>query len=89
MRRRLITKDSDIKMTSRLLGWRVPLIALLKTMKGSEYLSFRHAANALGVSQSSFSTRIRTLEEDLGIRLFDRFSRGERLTEASRYFSSR
>jgi len=52
----------------------------------AEYLNFRHAANALGVSQSSVSTRIKTLEEDLGVVLFERRHRGVRLTDAGRSF---
>jgi len=46
----------------------------------------RHAANYLGVSQSSVSTRIKTLEDDLGILLFERRHRGVRLTDAGRSF---
>ncbi|WP_245629254.1 LysR family transcriptional regulator [Celeribacter indicus] len=52
----------------------------------AEYLNFRHAAKALGVSLSSVSTRVKTLEEDLGVPLFERHARGVRLTEAGRYF---
>ena len=52
----------------------------------AEYLNFRHAANRLGVSQSSVSTRIKALEEELGILLFERRHRGVRLTEAGRVF---
>jgi len=44
---------------------RIPMMSLIETV--AEYLNFYHAANALGVSQSSVSTRIRTLEDDLGI----------------------
>jgi len=52
----------------------------------AEHLNFHHAANALGVAQSSVSTRIRALEETLGIVLFERRHRGVRLTEAGRRF---
>ena len=52
----------------------------------AEHLNFRHAANALGVSLSSVSARVKTLEEDLGILLFERHARGVRLTEAGRHF---
>lgn len=68
------------------LGSRIPLASLMQTLAVAEYLNFRHAANALGVSQSSVSTRIKLLEQDLGILLFDRLSRGVRLTEAGRHF---
>jgi len=52
----------------------------------AECLNFRHAANRLGVSQSSVSTRIKALEENLGILLFERRHRGVRLTDAGRSF---
>ncbi len=65
---------------------RVPMIALLQTLAVAEHLSFHRAAQALGTSQSSVSTRIRALEDDLGITLFDRNTRGVRLTEAGRRF---
>ncbi|WP_236020364.1 LysR family transcriptional regulator [Brucella anthropi] len=43
---------------------------------------------ALGTSQSSVSTRIKALEAELGIVLFDRNTRGVRLTEAGHRFVS-
>lgn len=69
-----------------LLGSRIPLVSLIQTLAVAEYLNFRHAANALGVSQSSVSTRVKMLEQDLGILLFERHARGVRLTEAGRNF---
>jgi DNA-binding transcriptional LysR family regulator len=60
--------------------------ALLQTLAVSQHLSFRHAAQALGISQSSVSARIRRLEQELGVSLFDRSTRGVRLTEAGRKF---
>ncbi len=68
------------------LGSRIPLASLIQTLAVAEYLNFRHAANALGISQSSVSARIKALEEDLGILLFERNTRGVRLTEAGRHF---
>jgi DNA-binding transcriptional LysR family regulator len=68
------------------LGSRIPLSSLIQTVAVAEYLNFRHAASFLGTSQSSVSTRIKTLEEDLGVLLFERRHRGVRLTEAGRIF---
>lgn len=65
---------------------KIPLISLVQTLVVAEYLNFRHAANSLGVSQSSVSTRIKALEETLGILLFERRHRGVRLTEAGQRF---
>src|SRR5690606_37333250 len=42
--------------------------------------------NALGVAQSSVSARVKALEEEIGILLFERHARGVRLTEAGRHF---
>ena len=68
------------------LGRRVQLVSLVQALAVAEHLNFRHAASTLGVSQSSVSTRIKLLEQDLGILLFERRHRGVRLTEAGRHF---
>jgi len=68
------------------LGSRIPLASLIQTLAVAEHLNFRHAASALGVSLSSVSARVKTLEEDLGVILFERHARGVRLTEAGRRF---
>ena len=68
------------------LGSRIPLASLIQTLAVTEHLNFRHAAKALRVSLSSVSARVKTLEEDLGILLFERHARGVRLTEAGRHF---
>ncbi|WP_323033307.1 LysR family transcriptional regulator [Paracoccus sp. (in: a-proteobacteria)] len=64
----------------------IPMVALVQTLAVAQYLSFHRAASALGTSQSSVSARIKALETDLGITLFDRNTRGVRLTEAGRRF---
>lgn len=68
---------------------RISMTSLIQVIAVSEHLSFYRAANALGVSQSSVSARIKALEEDLGILLFERNTRGVRLTEAGRLFVER
>lgn len=65
---------------------RIPMVALVHMLAVAEYLSFHRAAVALGTSQSSVSARIKALETDLGILLFDRNTRGVRLTDAGRRF---
>lgn len=62
------------------------MVSLIQTLAVAEYLNFRHAANFLGVAQSSVSLRIKALEEELGVLLFERHSRGVRLTDAGRHF---
>ncbi|MFG1393792.1 LysR family transcriptional regulator [Xanthobacter agilis] len=65
---------------------RISLSSLIQLVAVAEHLNFRHAANALGVTQSSVSTRIKALEETLGVILFERRHRGVRLTEAGQCF---
>ncbi len=87
-RRSASTTDCQFGMPTS-LGSRIPLASLIQTLAVAEYLNFRHAAKALGVAQSSVSARVRALEEDLGILLFERHARGVRLTEAGRHFVER
>ncbi len=49
-------------------------------------LNFRSAAAELGVSQPAFSIRIARLEDELGMRLFDRSRAGVSLLETGRQF---
>ena len=86
MRRRKLKQEFETSSTQLLLRGRIPMAALIQTLAVAEHLNFRHAANALGVAQSSVSTRIKLLEQDLGILLFERLPRGVRLTEAGRHF---
>jgi LysR family transcriptional regulator, glycine cleavage system transcriptional activator len=44
--------------------------------------SFKHAAHLLSISPSAVSARVRSLERDLGVRLFRRGMRRLTLTEA-------
>ncbi len=52
----------------------------------AKYKSFSRAAEKLLLSQPTISTHINTLEEELGVRLFDRLSKEVVLTEAGQLF---
>ncbi|MAM94513.1 LysR family transcriptional regulator [Parvibaculum sp.] len=52
----------------------------------ADYGSFRKAAAALAIQESSISRRIRDLEDELGASLFVRYSGGVRLTVAGQEF---
>jgi DNA-binding transcriptional LysR family regulator len=88
MRRRVssLIQDYPGSLKQSTLGRRVPLVSLVQALAVAEHLNFGHAASALGVSQSSVSTRIKQLEGEHGILLFERRHRGVRLTEAGRQF---
>ncbi|REE07493.1 DNA-binding transcriptional LysR family regulator [Paraburkholderia sp. BL27I4N3] len=49
-------------------------------------LNFRQSADQLHLSQSALSTQIRRIEDDLGVKLFDRTTRTVRLTVAGEVF---
>ncbi|PPE13633.1 helix-turn-helix domain-containing protein [Escherichia coli] len=50
-----------------ILSGRIPLISLVQFIAVAEHLNFRHAAKALGISQSSVSARVKALEDNLGV----------------------
>ncbi|GFZ30889.1 LysR family transcriptional regulator [Clostridium zeae] len=51
-------------------------------IKVAEYKNFTLAAEEICISQSSLSKHIKTLENELGVKLFDRSKRSVKLTEA-------
>lgn len=67
----------------------IELASIVQALTVSEQLSFRGAARALGRSQSVVSRRVRALEDELGVSLFERYSGGVRPTLAGRQFLDR
>jgi DNA-binding transcriptional LysR family regulator len=88
-KRHPVSKADNQWLLQTSLGSRIALASLIQALTVAEYLNFRHAADALGTSQSSVSARIRALEQELGILLFERNTRGVKLTEAGRCFIER
>jgi DNA-binding transcriptional LysR family regulator len=62
------------------------LAALVQALAVADHLDFRRAAEALGTNLSTVSQRIKVLEENLGVSLFERHPPGVRLTQAGRCF---
>ena len=67
----------------------IDLISIAQALLVAEHLSFRQAAGALGVRQSAVSRRVRSLEDALGVSLFERHRGGVRLTIAGARFLDR
>jgi len=55
-------------------------------VKAAELNNFTEASNQLFITQSTLSQQIKTLEDELGIPLFDRIGKRVRLTEAGHLF---
>lgn len=58
-------------------------------LRVAEFGAFRRAASVSGVGQSTLSRRVRRLEDQLGVSLFERSSGGVRLTNAGSDFRDR
>ncbi len=65
------------------------LTSIIQAIVVSEQLSFRRAAAMLDAPQSAVSRRVRDLEDELGVSLFERHSGGVRTTAAGRTFINR
>jgi DNA-binding transcriptional LysR family regulator len=64
----------------------IELASVTQALMVAEHRSFRRAAEALGICQSSVSKRVRNLENVLGVDLFDRHHPGAKVTNAGRQF---
>ena len=66
--------------------WLPPLNALRAFEAAARHQSFTRAAEELNVTQTAVSHQIKTLEERLGLKLFDRRGRALQLTEAAQNY---
>jgi len=64
----------------------ISLVAMSYVIAVADKKSFTAAANSLGVKQSTVSRRIRSLEDDIGVALFERETTGVRITNAGKIF---
>lgn len=67
----------------------IDLVTITQAILVAEHCSFRQAASRLGIRQSVVSRRIRSLEDALGVSLFERHSGGVRVTAAGLRFLDR
>ncbi|MGH6836273.1 MAG: LysR family transcriptional regulator [Methylocella sp.] len=65
---------------------KIELTSVIQALAVAEHRSFRRAAEALGVCQSSVSKRVIKLENVLGVDLFDRHHTGVKVTNAGAHF---
>ena len=65
------------------------IISLRFALQVSEYLSFRGAAKYIGIGQAALSRRVRALEDEIGVSIFERHRSGVRATLAGQEFLSR
>ena len=65
-----------------------PLKSLVAFEAAARHLSLTRAARELGISREAASRQIRVLEENLGIKLFDRLHRAVALTTPGKKFQS-
>jgi DNA-binding transcriptional LysR family regulator len=65
---------------------KIELTSVIQALKVAEHRSFRRAAEALGICQSSVSKRVTKLENVLGVDLFDRHHAGVKVTDAGHHF---
>jgi LysR family glycine cleavage system transcriptional activator len=63
---------------------RLPLTALRVFEAAARHESFQRAAEELAITPGAVSRQIKALETDLAVRLFERFNRAVRLTDAGR-----
>lgn len=66
-----------------------PLNALRAFEVAARHMSFKHAADELCITPTAVSHRIRSLEEWLGIKLFNRLTRSLELTKEGEAYASR
>ncbi|MEP9355705.1 LysR family transcriptional regulator [Xanthobacter sp. KR7-65] len=67
-------------------GSKINLHAVLHAIVALEQRSFHRAADVIGIDQSVVSRRIRALEDELGVSLFERGRAGVRPTRAGKEF---
>jgi DNA-binding transcriptional LysR family regulator len=65
---------------------KIELASVIQALTVAEHLSFRRAAESLGVCQSSVSKRVMKLENLLGVDLFDRRHAGVKVTNVGIHF---
>ena len=78
----IFMSDSRLRRKKGVPSPALTLISVSQALLVGEYLSFRRVATVLGVRQSAVSRRVRELEDELGVSLFERHHAGVRITNA-------
>lgn len=81
----------QVETTRRSPQWfeSIDFVSLAQALIVADYANVSRAARALGVNQSAVSRRIQSLEDELGVSLFERKSNGVQMTVAGRRFLRR
>lgn len=85
MKRETLSKDHIFQAALR-ASPALDTASIAQAVLVAEHSSFRRAASVLGTSPSVLSRRVRSLEDAIGVSLFERRSTGVRVTAAGRRF---
>lgn len=88
-RQRRAPRQFDMPQRARQWFERMDFVTLAQAQMVADYANVSRVARVLGVRQSAVSRRIRPLEDELGVSLFERRQNGVRLTVAGRRFVER
>jgi hypothetical protein len=78
--------ESKSRSTGQFGSPGIDVLSIKYALLVADSLSFRQAAERLGVQQSAISRRVQALEDKLGVSLFERHHPGVRVTDPGARF---